>query len=49
MIQFIIENEQDKLDFTEELENIMQQAVAATLDVLECKDTDCRGQYSYHR
>lgn len=41
MIQFIIENEQDKLDFTEELENIMQQAVAATLDVLECKDTDC--------
>lgn len=41
MIQFIIENEQDKLDFTEELENIMQQAVAATLDVLECGDTDC--------
>lgn len=41
MIQFIIENEQDKLEFTSELEAIVQQAVSTTLDVLECSDTDC--------
>ena len=41
MIQFIIENEQDKLEFTSELEAIVQKAVSATLDVLECSDTDC--------
>ena len=40
MIQFIIENEQDKLDFTAELENIIQQAVSVTLDTVGGKDTD---------
>ncbi len=34
MIQFIIENEQDKLEFTEELSEIMQKAVATTLEVV---------------
>ena len=34
MIQFIIENEQDKLEFTQELEEIMQKAVATTLEVV---------------
>ena len=34
MIQFIIENEQDKLEFTEELSEIMQKAVATTLQVV---------------
>ena len=34
MIQFIIENEQDKLEFTEELSEIMQKAVASTLQVV---------------
>ena len=40
MIQFIIENEQEKLEFTNELENIIERAASATLDVLEC-DVDC--------
>lgn len=40
MIQFIIENEQEKLEFTDELENIIERAASATLDVLEC-DVDC--------
>lgn len=34
MIQFIIENEQDKLEFTPELEEIMQKAVATTLQTV---------------
>ena len=34
MIQFIIENEQDKLEFTPEFEEIMQKAVATTLEVV---------------
>jgi len=34
MIQFIIENEQDKLEFTKELEEIMQKAVATTLETV---------------
>jgi len=38
MIQFIIENEQDKLDFTPELEEIMQKAVATTLEVVGSGD-----------
>ena len=40
MIQFIIENEQDKLEFTEELEMVIQQAVSVTLDTIGGKDTD---------
>lgn len=38
MIQFIIENEQDKLEFTQELEEIMQKAVATTLQVVGSED-----------
>ena len=40
MIQFIIENEQDKLEFTQELEKIVQTAVSTTLDVIGGADTD---------
>lgn len=40
MIQFIIENEQDKLPFTDELETVIQQAVSVTLDTIGGKDTD---------
>lgn len=38
MIQFIIENEQDKLEFTTELEEIMQKAVATTLETVGADD-----------
>ena len=38
MIQFIIENEQDKLEFTPELEEIMQKAVATTLETVGADD-----------
>lgn len=41
MIEFIMENEQDKIEFNEELENIIQKAVMTTMEVLECSDTDC--------
>ena len=34
MLQFIIENEQDKLTFTPELDKIVQTAVATTLEVV---------------
>ena len=34
MIQFIIENEQEKLEFTDELSEIMQKAVATTLETV---------------
>lgn len=40
MIQFIIENEQDKIEFTEELETVIQQGVSTTLDVIGGGDTD---------
>ena len=40
MIQFIIENEQDKIDFTTELETVFQQGVSTTLDVIGGGDTD---------
>ncbi|MEE0867079.1 MAG: rRNA maturation RNase YbeY, partial [Clostridia bacterium] len=40
MIQFIIENEQDKIDFTTELETVIQQGVSTTLDVIGGGDTD---------
>lgn len=39
MIQYIIENEQDKLEFTSELEEIIQKAVAVTLETVS-GDTD---------
>ncbi len=41
MIEFIFENEQEKLDFTEEMENVIERAVSTTMEVLECGDTDC--------
>lgn len=41
MIEYILENEQDKLPFTPELENIVQRAVLTVLEVLDCQDTDC--------
>lgn len=40
MIQFIIENEQDKIEFTQELETVIQQGVSTTLDVIGGGDTD---------
>ncbi len=40
MIQFIIENEQDKLDFTPELEETIQLAVSTTLDTISDTETD---------
>lgn len=41
MIEFIFEDAQDKVEFTEDLENIIQRAVSAVMEVLECSDTDC--------
>lgn len=41
MIEFIFEDEQDKLEFTGEMEDIIQRAVSVTMEVLECSDTDC--------
>ena len=38
MIQFIIEDEQDKLEFTIELEEIVQTAVATTLETVGADD-----------
>lgn len=40
MIQFIIENVQDKIEFTQELETVIQQGVSTTLDVIGGGDTD---------
>ncbi len=41
MIEFIFEDEQTKVEFTQEMQNIIQRAVSTVLDVLECSDTDC--------
>ncbi len=38
MIQFIIEDEQEKLEFTEELEEIVQKAVVTTLETVGADD-----------
>lgn len=38
MIQFIIEDEQEKLEFTEELEEIVQKAVMTTLETVGADD-----------
>ena len=40
MIQFIIENEQDKLEFTDELSEIMQKAVATTLETVSGAESE---------
>ena len=41
MIEFIFEDEQEKLEFTEEMETVIQRAVSTTMEVLECDETDC--------
>ncbi len=41
MIEFIIENEQDKVEFTDELSDVLQRAVMTVMEVLDCADTDC--------
>ena len=41
MIEFIFEDEQEKLEFTEEMETVIQRAVSTTMEVLECDGTDC--------
>lgn len=41
MIEFIIEDEQNKAEFTEELSGVIQRAVMTTMEVLNCADTDC--------
>ena len=38
MIQFIIEDEQDKLDYTDELDEIVQKAVVTTLETVGADD-----------
>jgi len=38
MIQFIIDDEQDKLEFTDELEKIVQQAVSVTLETIGAEE-----------
>ena len=38
MIQFIIEDEQEKIEFTEELEEIVQKAVVTTLETVGADD-----------
>lgn len=42
MVDFIFENEQDKLPFTPELENIIRTAVETTLDVLGWGAVSCQ-------
>lgn len=42
MVDFIFENEQDKLPFTDELENIIRKAVETTLTVLDWGEVLCQ-------
>ena len=42
MVDFIFENEQDKLPFGEELENIIRQAVETTLSMLDWGEVLCQ-------
>lgn len=42
MVDFIFENEQDKLPFTEELECVIKKAVETTLDTLEWGGVACQ-------
>ena len=42
MVDFIFENEQDKLPFTKELEDIIKKAVETTLEVLEWGEVSCQ-------
>ena len=41
MIKYSISNEQDKLPFDEEIENVIKEAVKTTLEVLDWGDVDC--------
>ncbi|MCD8049008.1 MAG: rRNA maturation RNase YbeY [Clostridia bacterium] len=41
MVEFTIENEQDKLSFTKELEDTIREAVETTLSVLEWGNVKC--------
>ncbi len=41
MIEILLENTQDKAEFTKEYEKIIENAVSSTLKVLKCDDTDC--------
>lgn len=41
MVDIIIENLQDKAELTGAMQTIIERAIAATLDVLECSDTPC--------
>ncbi len=40
MIEFIFDNEQEKIEFTQEMENVIQRAVSAVMEVLECAELD---------
>lgn len=42
MVDFIFENEQDKLPFTKDIENIIRQAVETTLTMLDWGEVDCQ-------
>ena len=42
MVDFIFENEQDKLPFTEELENVIKNAVETTLSLLDWGEVPCQ-------
>lgn len=42
MVDFIFENEQDKLPFTKELEDVIKKAVETTLEVLEWGEVSCQ-------
>ncbi len=42
IVDFIFENEQDKLPFTDELEQVIKDAVSTTLDTLEWSDVPCQ-------
>ena len=41
-VDFIFENEQDKLPFTDELEAVIKKAVETTLDTLEWSEVLCQ-------
>lgn len=42
MVDFIFENEQDKLPFTKDIENIIRQAVETTLTMLDWGEVACQ-------
>ena len=42
IVDFIFENEQDKLPVTDEIENVIKKAVETTLDILEWSEVKCQ-------